>query len=162
MAEERACGNNEHVHRFARENPRFDAITIAKRFALRKGRWELSDDGPSANALMIGIELENVGEVRAVGASFSGWPFGQNGATGPIVAEADTVVRGKRRYHGFPKPQQMAARRLLRAIAAEYGLGRRAVAWGHRDIDPKRKTDPGPVWAEDLLPAILDEVFGKG
>lgn len=113
----------------------------------------------SANNLMIGIELENVGEVRAVDGRWRGWPFGKDGR-GPEVPASDTVKAGGKTYHDFPKPQQIAARRLLRALVAEYDLSREAVSWSHQRIDPTRKTDPGPVWMDDLLPALLDDVFG--
>jgi N-acetyl-anhydromuramyl-L-alanine amidase AmpD len=133
----------------------------AARFALKNKRWEITPGADaSANSLMIGIELECVGEVRQLkNGKWSGWPFGKDGKNGPIVAEADTVVSGKRRFHNFPPAQELAARRLLRAIVEEYGLDAQQVSWGHVDLDPKRKSDPGPIWKNEVLPRILDEIF---
>lgn len=130
----------------------------ARRFSLRKDGWELGDSGRvGANALMIGIELENVGEVRPADGGFRGWPFD---AGAPRIPDDEVVAFGVRHYQGFPEAQQVAARRLLRAVVREYGIARRAASWGHRDIDPTRKRDPGPVWCDEILPPILDRVFG--
>lgn len=133
----------------------------AARFALKHKKWVITDGADaSANALMIGIELENVGEVRPLeDGRWSGWPFGKDGKNGPIVAAADTVMRGKKRFHDFPAAQETAARRLLRAIIEAYAFDEKAVSWGHVDLDPTRKSDPGPVWRQVVLPRILETIF---
>jgi N-acetyl-anhydromuramyl-L-alanine amidase AmpD len=134
----------------------------AARFAFKDKKWDIAKTGgtASANSLMIGIELECVGEVRQLkDGRWSGWPFGNDGKAGPIVPEADTVMHGKKRYHNFPEAQEVAARRLLRAIVQEYGLDEKAASWGHVDIDPTRKTDPGPIWRGIILPRMLAAIF---
>jgi hypothetical protein len=133
----------------------------AARFGLKNKRWDIVKGADaSANSLMIGIELENVGEVRQLkDGRWSGWPFGEGGKNGPMVPEADTIVRGKKRYHNFPEAQETAARRLLRAIVEEYGLDEQAVSWSHLKIDPTRKSDPGPVWLEMVLPRMIDAIY---
>lgn len=119
----------------------------------------------SANYVLLGCEVINVGEVREVGGRWMGYPFGRGGKTGPIVpAEqviAATARDGKRRhYQAFTAAQEEAAERLVLALVDRFGFDRAAFEWGHVDVDPKRKTDPGPVWQERILPAILDRVFG--
>lgn len=63
--------------------------------------------------------------------------------------------------HGkeFPQAQQDAAERLLAVLVERFGIVRDSAALGHRDFDPTRRSDPGPVWA-GLLPAMLDRVIG--
>jgi N-acetyl-anhydromuramyl-L-alanine amidase AmpD len=64
--------------------------------------------------------------------------------------------------HGdaFPEEQVGAATLLVRRLAGVYGLDREDCAHGHRDYDPARRADPGPVWAGGVLPDLLEVVFG--
>ncbi len=119
----------------------------------------------SANSFLIGIELVCVGEVREVGGKWLGWPYGKDGERSPVVP-ADQVRAARdrggrlRHYQAFTPAQVDAAERLTRAVVARYGLTRAACAWGHVDVDPGRKSDPGPLWQAGDLPQILDRVFG--
>jgi N-acetyl-anhydromuramyl-L-alanine amidase AmpD len=63
--------------------------------------------------------------------------------------------------HGkkFPDAQCKAAHRLVQALVDDYGLKREDLEHGHRDFDPKRRDDPGDLWAHEILPGILDDVF---
>lgn len=142
-----------------------------------------------ANALSVGVELVNVGEVRLVkpgatrssawvparpgdrGAVFMGWPYGRidgdgKVAKGSVVPDSDVAEAvdrsGRRRtYHAFTPEQVAAAARIVRALSSAYGISRSAFCWGHVDVDPSRKQDPGPLWYADLLPRVLDDVFGE-
>ena len=160
-------------------------------FIKRDGRWLIDatrKSNLSVNALSIGVELVNVGEVRPVkrqpdgswkevkaiedGAVFMGWPFGRRDKEtgkvrlGPIVKpdEVQTATdrdRKVRWYHLYTPEQIEAAERLTRAVIDAYGLDRTACSWGHIDVDPTRKADPGPLWYRTNLPLILERVFGK-
>lgn len=129
----------------------------------------------SANHFLFGTEVVCVGEVRPVKKSPSGWvaakrgdpdavmmgwPFGKGGQRGPIVpaAEVEEAVdrEGVRRlYQLFTKRQLEAIERLARAFRARFGWSDAALSWGHVDVDPTRKTDPGPIFQKVQLPAIL-------
>lgn len=134
----------------------------AAKFSLLNGRWQIAKPGDvSANALFVGVELENVGEVRLVDGLWQGWPFGRDGKRGPVVPAADVVAADNRYYHGFTTEQEAAAQRLLRALVAEYpAITMGNATWGHVDIDPGRKSDPGVVWSSVVLPRLLRVVFG--
>lgn len=111
--------------------------------------------GYGGNRWLFGIELENVGEVRLVGSEWLGWPFrhdyiapGDTAPTRPAIVPA-TEVQPQNATHGhhrFTIPQVETARRITSTLARHYGLTRSACSWGHCEIDPQRRTDPGPLW----------------
>lgn len=137
----------------------------ALRFRQVNGEWTPAtanhSSKVSANHLFVGVEIENVGEVRKVGGVWLGWPFGnKKHGKSPVVPDDQVVEHKGKHYQAYTEAQVVAARRLLRALAGEYPIGRRGASWGHVDLDPQRKTDPGPLWKEVHLPAILEAVYG--
>jgi N-acetyl-anhydromuramyl-L-alanine amidase AmpD len=125
--------------------------------------------GYSANSWAGGIELENVGEVRLVDGEWLGWPFARGTKWGEpeVVPGAEVEIeqaRPGRGWHRFTAAQVETARAVTAALVARYGLRREACAWGHCEIDPQRRTDPGPLWLRPggHLETILGEVFGAG
>jgi N-acetyl-anhydromuramyl-L-alanine amidase AmpD len=131
-----------------------------------EGAYVISPKGPlSANAISVGVELENVGEVRLVKGKWRSWPF--KDGEGHVVKEEDTVSfrlpgeKSPRRYERFTEHQVHQATEFVRAMAIAYprSITRASCSWAHFMIDPTRKTDPGPYWMEEILPKILDEVF---
>ena len=46
---------------------------------------------------------------------------------------------------------------MLAALVARFGWPREDCL---HDFAPRRKEDPGPVWADSVLPQILNQVFG--
>lgn len=131
-----------------------------------QNRWAIAgSQGIGANALFCGVELENVGEVRLVGtgklAEWVGWPFRKDGAKSPVVppGEVTNLIEGKR-YQAWTAAQVRSVILLLAAYRRwRPDVHRSMYEFGHVDIDPSRKTDPGPAWLKGELPKILDEVF---
>lgn len=107
-----------------------------------KSRWR---DIVGLNRHSIGIELANFGWLRPSGnqwVTFTGKPIANpflarhrngnpDGSTHPIGWEP------------FPEEQFEAARGLVEALMAEYGIDEIV---GHDDIAPIRKIDPGPAF----------------
>jgi hypothetical protein len=120
----------------------------------------------SANSYLLGVELVCVGEVRAVGGKWLGWPFGRGPDRSPAVppdqvATAEDAAGRRRSYQNYTPAQRLAAERLVRACHARYGWAApQPYSWGHCVVDPSRKTDPGPLWLARYLPAMLERVLG--
>jgi N-acetyl-anhydromuramyl-L-alanine amidase AmpD len=140
-----------------------------------EGTWDASAWDPSAklvaniNTVTIGIELVNAGRLERVGTKFYCWPFWLHPDTpdaGPdpryeIEAERAVAVGGKW-FDDYPTAQREAAKRLLQALALKFKWSRDVSGYGHVHFDPTRKEDPGPLWLDNYLPAVLDGVYGAG
>jgi hypothetical protein len=110
----------------------------------------------SANSLLHGVEIENLGELRSVNGKWRPWPFKAD--TRPLpTGELVESAKG-RHYHAYTEHQEAQAERLVRAMATTYGLRPQDFRYYHMDIDPGRKTDPGPVW-DDIVTGLLKRVF---
>lgn len=140
------------------------------------GTWHVGRPGVLAgrrfenvNRATVGCELENAGRLRKVGHRFYCWPYFTNPAAPAPERRADgrcavdegraVVVPGQGTFDAFPPEQEAAAARLLGALALRFGWTREACAYGHRDFTT-HKEDPGPLWAELVLPRVLDAAFG--
>jgi hypothetical protein len=142
--------------------------STAKPFALISGSWGLSPgNGLGANSLFAGIELECVGEVRKTATGWRGWPFGKivpSEGPGVLVPDAD-VIEAKdpagvvRHWQGYTKAQENAAERIVRALEGWADVKMESCRFSHQMIDPDRRTDPGPVWMDQVLPRVLGRVF---
>jgi len=109
------------------------------------------------NACTVGVELVNVGRV---GRDATGhWrqvenphePAAHHRLNKAFVVPPEDVVEA----HGgawqrFTEAQVSTAQGLCDALAAA-GVPLRH--WGHVDLDPARKADPGPVWMRDVVGA---------
>lgn len=130
--------------------------------------------GVGANSWAAGIELENVGEVRLNGDQWLGWPFrhdfhDRDGTlVKPAIVPVTEVVQrdATHGHHAFAVEQLRAAKRATSALVRRYGLLRANCAWGHCNVDPTRRTDPGPLWLGPKLDAkaghlreLLDAVY---
>lgn len=123
---------------------------------------------PTANSVFAGVELVCVGEVRWVGGQWLGWPFGVHEETHGRSARVDghqveeRVWRGrKRHFQRFTPAQILSAERLTHALVDAYDLPAESVSYGHTQLDPDRREDPGPLWLEEILPEMLGRVFGE-
>lgn len=129
------------------------------------GSWHVGVEGVIAgrhraniNHSTVGIELENAGYLtRRDGAWYcEGYPEPHNAIPQSRVVPVSEGVH----VDDFPPAQVEAATALLRALVDRHGLTRDVCGYGHRDFDPTRRRDPGPLWVEHRLPSILDAVFG--
>ena len=142
------------------------------------GTWHVGRPGVIAgqrfeniNCATIGCELENAGRLRKIGERFYCWPYWRN-PSAPVYerradprCEIDTsrtmVIHGQGIFDVFSTKQQTAATEMLMALVACFSWSQKECLYGHRDFDPKRKEDPGPVWADTILPQILNHIFGS-
>lgn len=141
-----------------------------------KGSWHVGKDGMIfgrrrwPNRTLIGIELENAGQLRAIDGRMFAWPFYENPDAPPEqrrpsgkyeVDRARAVAAKGGYFDAFPPAQVAAAERLVRACVVRFQWSRGAFLFGHRDFDFPRKQDPGPLWSDEVLPCVLDRVFGS-
>lgn len=64
--------------------------------------------------------------------------------------------------HGdrFPAEQVFAAARLIRTLAHAYPIREVDAMHGHREYDPARRSDPGPIW-EAMLPGLVRAAYDQ-
>lgn len=60
----------------------------------------------------------------------------------------------------FPEAQVLGYARLLKALVDRYGIESRFAMLQHSEIDPKRRTDPGPEWMGKHAQRVLELVYG--
>lgn len=138
----------------------------------------------SVNSFLVGTEVVCLGEMRLMrpgstkssawvkategdtGAKWIAWPFRNDGKTGPSC-DASEIVDGidnqgiRRHYQRFTDRQLEAIERLSRAFRARFAWGDKAMSWGHVDVDPTRKSDPGPFFQHTQYPAILERMRAR-
>lgn len=112
-------------------------------------------DGRYVNACTFGVELVNVGRVMQDAAGT--WRQVENPhepASRHVpnmkfaVPPQDVVQAHGGAWHRFTEAQVSTAQALCDALASA-GVPMRH--WGHVDLDPARKADPGPVWMRDVV-----------
>lgn len=122
-------------------------------------------EGVTVNSQFLGVELENLGELRPDAERFAAWPWeSRSPHVGTDVATRYVIGSWARWFHTYTAAQEASAEALIRACVARYGWGRRAFEWGHGDFPSAAATkppkiDPGPLWQRVVLPRILDRVF---
>lgn len=141
------------------------------------GTWHVGRPGVIAgqrfdniNRATVGCELESAGRLKKIGERYYCWPFWSNPKAPAYERRADpryavdtaraTVVQGQGTFDAFSTEQQASAAAMLAALVARFEWPREDCLHGHRDFAPKHKEDPGPVWADTVLPQILNQVFG--
>jgi hypothetical protein len=141
------------------------------------GTWHVGKPGLIAgqrfdniNRATVGCELEGAGRLRKIGERFYCWPYWTNpGAPAhelrpdpgcAVDSSRAVAVPGQGTFDAFTPQQERSAMEMLRALAGRYAWKQEVCVYGHRDFDPQRKEDPGPVWADTVLPRILNQVFG--
>ncbi len=136
------------------------------------GKWDATSWAggvlkANINRCTVGVELANSGRLEKVGDKFYTSPWWLDPAkpdSGPdprLEIEAERAVAvGDQWFDVFPQAQIDAAKRLLTALVLKYKWTRDVSQYGHVMFDPSRKEDPGPLWLQTALPALLDSVFG--
>lgn len=133
-------------------------------------------DGRHLNDISIGIEATCVGQVaRKLDDRWRGWASGRGVGYGPAVTQEEVIVDERRSWHTY-HPAVLAIETHLDALllarfpslagevtitpspyaAAKVGakpVTRPAMAVGHCDVDPTRKSDPYPTGARRGRPA---------
>jgi N-acetyl-anhydromuramyl-L-alanine amidase AmpD len=63
--------------------------------------------------------------------------------------------------HGkeFPEAQVAAACDVWRALVQTYGIAKKWAMVTHQELDPGRRSDPGPVWMQQHAPRVIAFAF---
>lgn len=147
--------------------------TIYQSAPFTVGTWHVGRPGiiagqhfDNVNRATVGCELENAGRLEYVDGHFYCWPYWTNpgapaGERKPdsryaINASRAVAIPGQGTFDAFTSEQERSAAAMLHALVSRYGWKREVCVYGHRDFDSPRKEDPGPVWADAILPRILN------
>ena len=112
----------------------------------RAASWHLSIEADGSVIQMAPLDVgcwHAVGLIRGLGAA------------NRVSVGIELVGFGK----AFPETQVAAACRVWRAIVRAYPMPRAQAAIGHVDIDPARRSDPGPVWIRQHRDRVLDWAY---
>lgn len=148
--------------------------TVIQSAPFNVGTWHVGKSGlvlgrsRHVNRCLIGIELENAGALRVFGGRAYAWPYYVTPGVTPEARTPDARYEVDRAravpakggmFDAFTPAQESSAVAVVRALVARYGWGADSLRFGHRDFDPTRKADPGPVWADTVLPRVLLRVM---
>lgn len=61
----------------------------------------------------------------------------------------------------FTTAQVQSAKAVTRALARTYGIKREYAMVGHGELDPQRRSDPGPVWMTEHAKNVLDYAYAQ-
>lgn len=132
------------------------AIGTAKSLAKRIQKYDAKKDRPASWHFLVGSDgtiyqsvscLEGAWHCKG-SIEYAGNSFRVNGCTIGIELEG----YGKT----FTDEQEQAAIDLARTLSEEYHIPTDGLKLKHSQFDPKRRSDPGPVWSQ-----ILEENFPK-
>jgi N-acetyl-anhydromuramyl-L-alanine amidase AmpD len=59
----------------------------------------------------------------------------------------------------FTDSQINSAKNLIIALKEAYSFTKEDFLYSHHQFDPNRKDDAGPIWMDQILPTILNEVY---
>lgn len=142
---------------------------------IRVGTWHVGRPGTvgghsfaNVNRGTIGVELESPGQLVEVDGRYFCWPYWRSDVKASRLPDPRFEMRGANivrmadgsLFTDFPAIQEATAIALVEALARELGWSRAALTYTHHQFDPHRKVDPGPLWAQIVLPRVLDFAFG--
>jgi hypothetical protein len=118
----------------------------------------------SINRLLLGIEMENAGELIFKNGRWTRWPFGVD----DWVNEDRAVLAPNGKYYDrWTDAQIRAAKELSIALKAALGWqDARHLHYSHEQFakcggGARGKIDPGSLWMDSVLPQIEAEIFGE-
>src|SRR5574343_1512535 len=127
------------------------------------GRGVIGGRRQAVNLCTVGIEVENAGRLKLTDRGYFAYPVYRDGdpAQGfdlSLRVESDEAVKvpGLGYWHAFTREQEVAAAGLIAALhTALPKLDEREMSRTHREFDPDRREDPGPLWADSILPRLV-------
>lgn len=140
---------NASAHVVIAEDGGVTQLVPFDRVAWHAGRSSWRDVQGSVNAVSLGIEIANYGDM------IDGGPGSYRVGRVPIPDDRVLVARHKsggaaRAWHTYPAAQIEAVIGITRALVEAYGLEE---IIGHDDVAPGRKVDPGPAFPMDRVRA---------
>jgi hypothetical protein len=133
------------------------------------GTWHVGKPGAirgrtvlNVNRCTVGVEFENAGRLEEHDGRFYAWPYrGADGKPSPKYEVDRSRAQAGRGglFDAFTAAQETSAELLVRALVERFRWPREAFTYGHVHFDFPRKTDPGPIWLEEILPRLLSRVF---
>lgn len=127
------------------------AANLAKRIRKAPGK----KDRKASWTVLVGVDGTIYQSVPFLRGS---WHCAKGTIGGHRVNACSVGVELEGHGHFFPMAQRDAAELLVRALVETYDIPLAQAGRGHREFDPKRRSDPGPVW-EALLPGLLDRAY---
>jgi N-acetylmuramoyl-L-alanine amidase len=140
------------------------------------GTWHVGKPGvvgdihfDNVNRALVGCELENAGRLRKLHGRWYCHPYWLKPAAlgdalqpdpGCEVHESRVRHLPEGMFDSFTPEQEDVCGLVLGVLVGRYGWTRELSAFGHVDLDPARREDPGPVWRNEVLPRVLAKVFG--
>lgn len=105
------------------------------------------------NKYSIGIEIVNAGLLEKDSDGYESW-WGKNYPESEVLKAVHRNGGGAKYWHKFTDAQIEATTQLCIALKEAYGI---KYIYGHEEISPGRKVDPGPAFPLDTM---RGEVFG--
>lgn len=134
-----------------------------------RGSWHVGKSGKIAgedysnvNRVTIGIELENAGRLKRISGKWYCWPYWEDKETETPDAQCEVPanramrVQGEGYFDAFTDAQIRSACVLAEALKQAYILSAANLEHGHKEFDPLRREDPGPLFRKTHLPRIIE------
>ena len=87
------------------------------------------------------------------------WHCAKGTIAGHRVNACSIGVELEGRGYTFSHDQVWAAGLLVRTLRETYDIQPEQAGHGHSEFDPKRRSDPGPIWSMRELPGLLQRAY---
>jgi N-acetyl-anhydromuramyl-L-alanine amidase AmpD len=130
------------------------ALSLCKRIT----KYDSSVDRAASWHLIIGVD----GRVyQSVSFLCGAWHCAKGTIGGHSVNKTSVGIELEGHGDIFTPAQIDAAEEVVVALRVAYGISEARAKLLHSEFDPKRRSDPGPIWSGRILPALLRRVYGK-